>query len=87
MLSFWFSACDRDWETIELPFKSTILSVDNQHGVLCLWALVDPEYSKKKTRIIIVGTGQPLPDSFIGTFVGTVIVGPLIWHVFEDLSA
>ena len=69
-----------------LPKGSTILTVQTQRGVPCLWALVDLDESKKEERHIrIAGTGHQIIDKEASRYIGTVQMaeGDLIWHVFE----
>jgi hypothetical protein len=54
-----------------------------QHGVPCLWALVDPEQDYTDRTIDIIVTGHDIVDLFTRTYIGTVQQGPLVWHVFE----
>ena len=71
-----------DLQTVEMPSGAIILSVDNQDGSLCLWALVDTEAAKEEVCIEIIGTGNPV-FSATRQFIGTVLMGSLVWHVFE----
>lgn len=75
----------RDTQEIEMPIDSQILCVQTQDGVLCLWALVDPDNEKQKRRIIIIGTGHPIPTLNL-KYIGTAqqLNGFLMWHVFEE---
>jgi hypothetical protein len=76
-----------DRQVLVMPDGAEILSVASQHGNLCLWAIVD-EYKDKKERYIeIVGTGNPLRvnPGFDRKFIGTAVVDPFVWHVFERL--
>ena len=70
-----------------IPRGATLLSVGlDPHGVLCLWALVDPEHTKMRRKFLTVGTGQntPLLDTIIHVgFVGSVLQPPFVWHIFE----
>lgn len=74
-------------ESVMMPQGSKILHVDNQDGKVCLWALVDPAAPSKAARIItVVGTGHQLwkaEDGKKNTYIGTVVVNPFVWHVFE----
>lgn len=74
-----------DRQTLVMPAGAELLSVANQNGRLCLWALADPSKEKVPRCIEIVGTGNPIPTNpeEIRKFVGTVIIGPFVWHVFE----
>lgn len=74
-----------DEQTIELPQRSEILSVQMQNGVPTIWALVDPKAPgpKVKQKIGIFGTGNPIDGVlFKQAFIGTVQQGSLVWHVF-----
>lgn len=73
-----------DRQFVEMPAGSHILSVTEQHGALCLWALVDPSSPPEERVIVIAGTGGPAPD--VLPFIGTVLMaaGNLVWHVFGD---
>lgn len=70
-----------DYQWIEVPLESEILSVQSQHGQLCLWAEVDSDSSKSRWTVYVIGTGNPLPEMH-GTHVGSVIMNPFVWHVY-----
>ncbi len=76
-------------QQIYLPAGAEVLSVDNQNGTLCLWALVSPEKDRTPYDITIIGTGKELSDEAVAglraqNFYGTASMagGQLIWHVF-----
>jgi len=55
----------------------------DSNGYPCVWALIDPETPLIMTKFILVGTGQPMDDSFFGrTHIGTFIQSPFVWHIF-----
>jgi hypothetical protein len=75
-----------DWQPIDMPKGARLLSVAEQHGILCLWALVDTTADKTARSIVIIGTGHLAPaptDPF--TYVGSALAaaGDLVWHVFD----
>lgn len=75
-----------DDQEILMPAQAKILSVGNQDGKLCVWALVDTEQPIAPKYFSIVGTGHPMSEDFpLKRFVGTVIMSPFVWHVFEVL--
>lgn len=60
-----------------------ILSVANQCGTICLWALVEETAAQEGVNFYIYGTGngcQPQGNRFLGT----VQMSPFVWHVFTD---
>jgi hypothetical protein len=75
-------------QTIELPAGAEILTVQMQHGMPQLWALIDPnELGREPVGIVIIGTGHPIDDAaikllkYINTF--QVDDGNFIFHVFQ----
>jgi len=77
-----------DEQAIRLPVGSVILSVANQYENLRLWALVDEKSPVLEDRHIeIYGTGHEMrEDDFKRRFIGTVILHPYVWHVFEKVA-
>ena len=70
---------------LELPVGAEILTVQEQRGMVCLWAIVEPK-AKKETRVFkIFGTGHDIPDN-PGKYINTFMTdgGAFVWHVFED---
>ena len=67
---------------LNLPRGAVLLHVAPQRGRLCLWALVTPDAPLEMRHIVVVGTGQDLPDVPL-TPIGTIFDGPLVWHAFE----
>ena len=73
-----------DRQVIRLPAGAEMLSVQQQGPeALCLWALVDRSVPIIQHGIIIVGTGHRVPED-AEDFIGTVQVGPFVWHVFTQ---
>lgn len=64
------------------------IGIDPQ-GILCAWALVDPE-SKELGRVIhLISTGHTIHNDRAEKmeYVTTVKEGPFMWHIFtEDIS-
>lgn len=73
-----------DNQTLELPVGFTGLSVGEQNGQLVMWALIDKDQTRVETvNIRIYGTGHPIEiDTDQYKFLGTVPMGPFVWHVF-----
>ena len=69
-------------QSLLMPQGATILSVANQRDTLCLWAVVDPKATPVRREFDVFGTGHTMPE-LIGVFVGTVLIGSFVWHVFE----
>jgi hypothetical protein len=71
-----------DTQIIEVPRAGVILSVANQNNKLCLWAMVEIDRPLEKREIEIIGTGNPI-EMKDRHFIGTVLIDPFVWHVFE----
>lgn len=67
---------------IEMPADAKILTVQNQNGDPCIWALVDPNQKMDARMFTIVGTGKPFDDTNT-VYIGTFQDGPFVWHLFE----
>lgn len=82
---------------IKMPRGAEVLSVGEQHGWMCVWALVDTEAPIESRRFATVGTGHEidLRDDAGGQicmtlskryFIGTVHFSgptPLVFHIFD----
>ncbi len=78
-----------DTQILELPYPCNIISVINQRDRLILYAMVDTESEKKvKIEISIRGTGHDIQyNPYHGkTFLATVDMNPLVWHIFYKYS-
>ncbi len=73
-----------DLQTVGMHEGAEILSVQNQDGDVCIWALCNPNAPKEARTFHIFGTGNLVCDN-PGRFIGTVQIlnGALAWHVFE----
>ncbi len=82
--SIWKHGLNLGKTTVPMRRGARVLCVQIQNDTPFLWALVDPDADVQMRRFEIVGTGHLLPDDFDpDRYVGTVQVGPLVWHIFE----
>ena len=76
-----------DETTIKMPLGAKILTVQEQGGVPCIWALVNDSVPKKERTFLLLGTGQRCEDlricesNYIGTF--QLAGGRFVGHLFE----
>ena len=75
---------------IEMPKGSRILSVgvDPEYPTdprqVRIWAEVSPKIEVKEThRLVVFGTGDVLGNVVFRQFIGTVVINPYAWHVYE----
>lgn len=72
--------------TLELPLLSEVLTVQLQHGIATIWALVNDKERLVERKFWLVGTGQEVHlglNKYIGTF--QMLGGNLVYHLFEKL--
>jgi hypothetical protein len=76
-----------DQQSVTMPEGAKILTAQMQGRDLCLWAIVDPDARHHEDRHIqIVGTGhliEGLEDAKQFSYIASVQMGALVWHVFE----
>jgi hypothetical protein len=70
-----------------MPKNAEILTFQHDaSGHPKLWALVDPAKPMQERRFEICWTGksiQDLPSGMIRKYIGTVLTGPIVSHLFE----
>lgn len=71
-----------DRVAVEMPVGATILSLQMQNSMPCLWCLVDPGAPREHRSFRWFGTGHPI-EAADAAFVGTIQAGPLVFHLFE----
>lgn len=74
-----------DRQTISIDWDAKFLSVGIRNGQLCLWAMVNTENGYGRKNIRIIGTGHAIDNADYLTYIGTVIDGFFVWHVFEEI--
>lgn len=66
---------------VHMPIGSDRLSVGlDPNGDIVLWARVFTTNELHTRHFQLVNTGADCP---LGPYVGTVIVGRIVWHIFE----
>lgn len=73
-----------DEQTVGIPLNYRALTVQMQNGVLCMWALVDPDSSTVTRKVFVVGTGNPCDHISACQYLGSVQERAFVWHVFMD---
>jgi len=75
-----------DNQNVMMPMEAKILTVQIQHGKVCVWAIVDPEQPLERRYFYLRGTGHPSDGMDEMQYVGTVQdrQGFLIWHIFTE---
>lgn len=83
MQTIWKYPLELGANNLSMPRASSVLSVHRQGESLCMWAIVDENRISVTRKFVVVGTGHPLPDG-LTKFIGTVVIDPFVWHVFEQ---
>jgi hypothetical protein len=70
---------------LNMPVGAKILTVREQRGSACIWALVDLTKASQPRTFVMYGTGYPMPDPAGLQFVDSVMFfgGDIVFHVFE----
>lgn len=78
---------------VRMPRDAKIVHVGGQGGDVsnvCFWAQLDlaadgcPAWEESLRTFAAVGTGHRVPEGY--AYVGTAVVDPLVWHLYEKLS-
>lgn len=73
-------------QTLQIPQRAKILCVQLQGDIgLSLWAQVDDAEPVEAREIRVYGTGHEIAAPGTLAYVGTVLQGPYVWHVYETL--
>jgi hypothetical protein len=76
-----------DEQIITMPADARILHVARRDpgDAVDMWALVDPQAPPQDRYFRVAGTGHPVVDADMLTYIGTVQLhrGALVFHVFE----
>jgi len=79
-----------DYINFTLPRGAKILTVQEQLGILCLWALVDVGESMVESRSMrMAGTGHSIDDYGVDyRYINTIQLagGSLVFHFFEVMK-
>ena len=69
---------------VMMTVGAEILSIQIQHSVICIWAMVSIGAVLVERNIVIFGTGQELPEDIRGfKYITTIQMGGFVWHFFE----
>lgn len=82
MVIYKYSLSPEAYQYLEMPSIQRILSVQNQGGNICVWAIVDREAPVRRYRFAIYGTGNSINLAYSQEFIGTVQIDNFVWHVF-----
>ena len=67
-----------------VPRGGRLLFVGLQGEDLIGWVLVDPDAERVTRLVHIYGTGHPVPPERVNdAFIGTVFMGPYVFHFFD----
>lgn len=72
--------------TVALPGHAKVLSCGVQGEDIFIWAEVETENTPEDRAFVVVGTGHQIDRTKRLTFIGTVFVGPFVFHVYEVIE-
>lgn len=69
---------------LKLPMLAKILTIQKQHDIPNIWALVDTDNQMETRHFVCFGTGHAIPDKGLN-YIGTYLIenDMLVLHVFE----
>jgi len=82
-----FELVTTNTQKVTMPKGAEILTIQDQQGTTCMWALVDPEAETEQRIFEVFGTGHDIKydmgisREYIGTYQERG--GVLIFHLFE----
>lgn len=84
MKSIWKYKLEATSTVFEIPLGAKILTVQEQHGAVCIWVEVNVQSSREKRKFALYGTGHNV--STLGTYIGSAMLcnGNLVLHVYEE---
>jgi len=72
-----------DRQDVTMPRSAGIVHVGlDPNGHPCIWAMVETGNPMEDVAILIIGTGNPIPDD-AGYHFGSFVQGPFVWHVYS----
>lgn len=71
-----------DFQMVGIHQYHRFIAAGCQDGKLVVWAEVNTSHMKHAVPILIVGTGNPMPQAVV-RHIGTVQMPPFVWHVYE----
>ena len=87
MKTIWkFPLSVTDFQSVRIPRDAEILSVADQYGDICVWALVDPKAELEDRMFYIFGTGNPVNEVIPKNFLGSIQQSVFVWHVFVGVK-
>lgn len=87
-LQVWKFELTQTIQGVNIPKGSEILSVQVQRGIICLWALVNPENEIEERLFETFGTGHNIfyDMGVERKYLDTVQSAGLVFHIFERIS-
>lgn len=73
------------WTVIDIPADAKVVKVGEQGGsTVLIWVELDNDAPKAERYFKIFGTGHLIEEDSV--YVGTVFIGPYVWHVYEKVA-
>lgn len=85
MKTIWKFEIDFSNKKVMMPVGCKILSTQIQSDIICIWAEVDTGEIQEEVIFEVFGTGHELPQNMgiSREYVGTVQIGPTVWHIYK----
>ena len=70
---------------LSMPKYARVLTAGVQEDHIVIWAQVIPAQPPEHRVFNVFNTGEQLPED-VRDWVGTVQIGPIVWHIYEVAS-
>ena len=71
-------------EENKMRLRGKILSAGVQNGSIMIWAVHDDQQPECEVTVSVMGTGHDFVNADDRDFIGTVFLGPFVFHVFAS---
>ena len=86
MNAIWKFPLTAEETEIEAPIEH-FLTVQMQGDTPCVWAIVNPDKTPRKYKVVIIGTGWECQRIDASKYIGTVQAGMYVWHSLRHTHA
>lgn len=88
MKQIWKFPIPSEGNTVTMPKGAQVLSVEAQGLEIMAWAVVDLDAPLVQHHFPVYGTGHLIEaQDDVLPFIGTVLIDPWVWHIFDGGEA
>lgn len=69
--------------TLQLPKGAKVLHVECQGSDPMMWVEQETMHQKETRHFTVFGTGHKIPEGINFSYIGTFLMLPFVWHLYE----